>query len=134
MKKFLLVALASIVLTACSDDSAQYSELNNVVYDEISKRPSVDRIVTETNYLHLEFMPENLTTESTYLLDAKKLIPALVNQYPDVNQFFIGIKDKGTNQYVLKMNFDRSRVEGVDFNYYKVAELKPLMSDYWSQF
>lgn len=100
------------------------------VIEAVTRRvPSSAYAIESTAYMAVIFQT-NSASPRGHLLDVKRLMPVLLERYPQVDRFFFAWTHDGTQQY-MKVQLDRPTVEHVRWQAVMVDEIEGLTSMYW---
>lgn len=124
-------------ISGCSQGESQDEKLSRantlseVVEVVANEAPSKAYTVDSTKYLAVIFDSTNVTRDYP-LMTSKYLMPVLLDRYPDMDRFFFAWSKDGVQ--FLKIQFDRTQVEGVRWDALKVkdGDLQKISSMYWA--
>lgn len=140
----LLLVIIVVAVNSCSDDdsSADYtsaaavqqaseSPLDALVREATSHVPKSTSVINSTQYMAIIF-DRKVNTAASAQLDAKRLMPVLLEQYPEINRFFMAWT--ADDLQVIKIQFERDQVEAVNWPAVRIGdgELEGLTSMYWT--
>lgn len=132
--KRLAIVLISVFLSACGTEAqvtAAEGTPHEVVESATGKEPTEARIIESTRYMSVVFQTSSMSTRG-HLLDVKRVMPVLLEEYPEVDSFFLGWKHQDNpSQYYMKINFSRSRVGDGDWLNVMVDDIPNYSDDYW---
>lgn len=137
MKRLITAVLLTIGLAGCSSGESQEEKLakattpSEVVEAVTSKAPSKAYALESTAYMAVVFDRESATRDHP-LLEAKRLMPVLLDRYPAIERFFIAwAKD---DKQFLKLQFEREQVQHVRWEILNIkkGEVQGVASMYWA--
>lgn len=137
MNRIVVVLLLLTTLFGCSSGETLEEKLSKAttpaeVVEAVTSIVPTDAYVTSsTSYMHIAFERESVSKDYP-LLQAKSLMPILLERYPDTERFFIGWKKDG--RFFLKTEFERSKVQGIRWEILNVkkGEVQAAASTYWA--
>lgn len=124
-----------VFLSACGSEADQISSSEGtpleVVQSATGKMPADVRIVETNSYMSIDFLTNSMNVRG-HLLDVKRTMRVVLEEYPEVSNFFFGWKhDSNSSQYYMKMNFSRSVAERADWVNVMVDEIKNYADELW---
>lgn len=137
MKKLFIVFGLAMSLIACSPSESQEERLSKAqtlseeVEAVIYAVPESAYVIESTAYMAIVFERDSTSLKGN-ILNAKRLMPVLLERYPNVDRFFIAWA-KGGRQF-LKIQFERDQVQHVDWKILHVSggEVQAISSMYWA--
>lgn len=144
IKNTILAALAAlfvgVFVSACSSEESAMpakaveevalSPEQSLVKNAAGKAPQSVAVYESTAYMSVIFDGAPSSNDFAQLV-AKRLMPVLLAEYPNINRFFIGWAiDK---RQVTKIQFEREQVEGVNWDRLSIknGDVKRLTSMFW---
>lgn len=137
-----LVGLAALLLVGEHDESeqpyaaaateeSQPETVADIVKSATGDVPSQAYAIDETRYLAVIFERSSVTRDYP-LLQAKRLMPALLDRYPDIDRFYIAWAKDGAQ--FLKIQFEREDVQHARWSALSVkgGDLQSISSMYWA--
>ncbi|MGO2242257.1 MAG: hypothetical protein ACTH5D_10920 [Halomonas sp.] len=132
--RLLAILIISAFLSGCGTE-AQVTAIDGtpleVIQSATGKEPTEARVVESTRYMSVVFHTSSMSTRG-HLLDVKRAMQVILEEYPDVDSFFFGWKHQDNpSQYYMKINFSRSRVGDGDWVNVMVDDIPNYADDYW---
>lgn len=132
--RYLIMLVLILLLGGCGTEeqvTADEGTPTEVLYSATGKEPLEVRLVESTNYMSIEFLSDSMSTRG-HLLDVKRAMRVLLEEYPDVNSFFFGWRhDNNPSQYYMKLNFSRPKAERGDWLNVMVDNVPNYADEYW---
>lgn len=124
-----------VALSACGSETNQVSASEGtpleVVQSATGKLPADVRIVEATSYMSVDFLTSSMSVRG-HLLDIKRAMRVVLEEYPEVNSFFFGWKhESNPSQYYMKVNFGRSMAERADWVNVMLDDIQNYADEFW---
>lgn len=105
--------------------------LSEVVEAVANEAPASAYTVDSTKYLAVVFDSTNVTRDY-HLLTTKRLMPVLLDRYPEIDQFFLAWSKDGAQ--FLKIQFERDAIQHMNWKVLSVkdGDLQKASSMYWA--
>ena len=134
MTRFLTILVLSLLLSACGGESledriAAAESLPDLIVVITGREPKSSYFVESTRYLHIEFDDDKGGTIPGRLLDIKRMMPEMLNRYPEADRLFFGWKLDGV--FYIKANFERSKVAHLRWDAISVHDIPSVAQEYW---
>jgi len=134
--RLLSTLLITVLLSACGVEAekqitAEEGTPVEVVESATGKLPTEARIVDSTAYMSVVFQTNSMSTRG-HLLDVKRAMRVLLDEYPNIDSFFFGWKhEDNPAQFYMKLNFSRAKAVNGDWLNMMVDEIPSYADDYW---
>lgn len=137
MEKFFIIFGLALSLIACSPSESQEDRLSKAqtLSEEVEAIvyavPESAYVIENTAYMAIVFERDSTSLKGN-ILNAKRLMPVLLERYPNVDRFFIAWAKDG--RQFLKIQFERDQVQHVDWEALNVSdgEVQAVSSMYWA--
>lgn len=140
----LIMVILAVIVSSCSGEENTESSSQELSIQENSENPldtlvkktthhtpQSTLVIDDTQYMSIIF-DRKINTADSAQLDAKRLMPVLLESYPNINRFFMAWTEDDLQ--VIKIQFEREQVKNVHWKnlLIKQGELQKVSSMYWA--